>query len=114
MATWHTTTRFLGDPERILEVLTDPDACSRWSPVDFEVEELDGRRLRTGSKARISGRVAGRTVAFDVDVLEAEGNRLALRATGPVLIDVEYDVEPLDQAAELRALVSVRSSGGLF
>lgn len=114
MATWHTTTRFLGDPERIIDVLTDPDACTRWSPIDFEVEELEGKRLRTGSKARVSGRVAGRTVSFDVDVLEADGSRLALRATGPVEIDVEYDVELLDQTSELRAIVSVRSTGGLF
>lgn len=114
MGTWHTTTKVIGDPERIIDVLTDPDACTRWSPIDFEVEELEGKRLRTGSKARISGRVAGRTVSFDVDILEAEGSRLALRATGPVEIDVEYDVETLDQESELHALVSVRSTGGLF
>ena len=40
MAHWtaHTTTE--ATPEQVLEVLTDPEAIRRWSPVAFELEDL--------------------------------------------------------------------------
>jgi uncharacterized protein YndB with AHSA1/START domain len=57
--------------EEVLQALTDPDLCCRWSPVDFEVEELDGRRLVAGSRARVTGKLAGAQVSFDVEVFES-------------------------------------------
>jgi Polyketide cyclase / dehydrase and lipid transport len=114
MATFQTTTTVVVNPQHVLDVLTDPDRIAVWSPIAFELEEFDGDRLRTGSQARVTGRLAGRRLSFDVEIIEAEGNRLALRATGPVELDVEYDVEQRNETSELRALVSVRSAGGLL
>ena len=75
-------------PEAILDVLTDPDALLRWAPVDFDVEHLDGPRLAEGGSARVSGRLAGREVGFDVEVHQADVDGLALSAHGPVALDV--------------------------
>jgi len=86
----------------------------RWSPIDFDVDFVDGGRLTTGSSARVTGRLAGREIAFDIEVIRADEQRLLLTATGPIEIDVKYDVEPLDSHVELRAWVTVRSRGGLF
>ena len=58
MRTWTATATAEAHPEAVLHVLTDPDAASRWAPVPFDVE--DDRRLKAGSRARVSGRLAGR------------------------------------------------------
>jgi uncharacterized protein YndB with AHSA1/START domain len=71
MRTWTATTTTAARPEDVLDVLTDPEACARWAPLPFDVDELDGRRLAAGSRARVSGRLAGRRVGFDVEVHEA-------------------------------------------
>jgi hypothetical protein len=101
-------------PRDVLALLTAPEAIATWSPVAFEVDELDGRRLRTGSRARVSGGIAGRRVAFDVDVHRADERCLALTAAGPVGIDVEYLVTPTDGGSEVRASVAVRRGDGLL
>ena len=83
MKTWTATTIVDAGPEAVLDVLTDPDAVARWAPLPFDVEDLDTPRLMTGSRARVSGRLAGRRVGFDVEVHEADPRRLALAATAP-------------------------------
>ncbi len=114
MRTWQTSTTVEASPEQIIDVLTDPQAAVRWSPIDFEVEHIDGGRLTTGGHARVTGRLAGREIAFDIDVIQADEQRLLLTATGPIEIDVKYDVESVEGRVELRAWVTVRSRGGLF
>ena len=79
MRTWTATTTTAAGPEAVLDVLTDPDAAARWAPVPFDVDDLDGERLLAGSRARVSGRLAGRRVGFDVEVHEADENGLALQ-----------------------------------
>jgi hypothetical protein len=101
-------------PCDVLALLTAPDAIAMWAPVAFEIDELDGRRLRTGSRARVSGGLAGRRVAFEVDVHRADDGCLALTAEGPVGLDVEYLVTPTDGGSEVRASVSVRRGDGLL
>ena len=96
-----------------MAVLTDPAAAGRWAPVDFEVECLDGPRLRTGSRARVVGRLAGQHVGFDVDVHEAGPNRLELTACGPIGLDVAYDLEPAGEGSRVVASIGVRSGRGL-
>ena len=113
MATWTTKTTIDASPEEVLAVLTDPDECSRWSPISFDVEQLDCERLSTGCSARVGGELAGRRVSFDVDVIEAGGGRLRLRATGPVDLDVEYRALSLEQRSEVFAQVAVSARGGL-
>ena len=112
MKTWTATTTVDAPPEAVLDVLTDPGACARWAPVDFEVSDLAAQRLVTGSRPRVSGRIAGVEVGFDVEVLEADGGRLQLRCDGPVAIDVRYDLEPAASGSEVRAQVGVRPGRG--
>lgn len=98
-------------PDEVIAVLSDPDTIRRWSPIDFEVEELDGRRLETGSHARVAGRLAGRGATFDVDVAQAGDGRFALAARGPIEIDVEYEAFEDSGATDVWATVSVAGSG---
>jgi hypothetical protein len=113
MRTWTATTITAARPAEVLDVLTDPDAATRWAPVGFELEDYVGRRLRAGTRARVSGRFAGRSVGFDVRVEKADERGLSLAADGPVGFDVAYELAPTDAGSEVRASVSVRPSRGL-
>jgi hypothetical protein len=114
MSTWTTQTLVDGTPEDVLAVLSDPEACYRWSPIDFEVEDLDGERLRTGSRARVAWRVAGFPVSFEIEVLHAALGRLALTARGPITLEVEYEAYSTpDARAELWATVTVKDARAL-
>ena len=113
MREWTATTTVDAGPDAVLAILTDPEACARWAPIDFDVDELRGRRLRGGSRARVSGKLAGKRVGFDVEVHEAADGRLRLSADGPVGFDVRYDLEPAPCGSEMRASVSVRPARGL-
>ena len=114
MATWETRTTVRGQPEHVLEVLTDPSYARRWSPIGFELEQLDGDRLRSGSHAVLTGKLAGRGVSFDVHVTKASDGQLELRAIGPVEMDVAYDAVLADDGTEVVASIEVRSAGGLL
>ena len=114
MATWETRTIVNGAPEDVLEVLTDPTAARRWSPIGFELEQIEGDRLRSGSRAKLSGKLAGRGVSFDVEVIKASDGKLELRAVGPVEMDVAYDAVAAGDITEVVASVAVRSAGGLL
>jgi len=113
MPTWTAQTTVKGRLEDVFGTLIDPNCIRRWSPVDFEVERLDGDRLEAGGQARVVGRLAGLRVAFDVDVIEADGERLTLVAAGPIDLDVDYRVAPADEGSEITASVSVRGANGL-
>jgi hypothetical protein len=110
---WTATARANATPGEVLEVLTHPEEIRRWSPVDFDLDELEGRRLAAGTRGRVTGRVAGVMVGFDVEIHAADEARLELSAQGPVAFDVRYELMPDDAGAELNASVSVRRSGGL-
>ena len=112
MGTWSTSATVDGQPEVVLDVLTDPDACERWSPVAFDV--AGAQRLAAGSRARVGGSIVGRRVEFDVEILHADERRLALRAQGPIEIEARYDARPCGVVTCLDAEVSVRSTGGLL
>ena len=111
MSTWTSETWLAGPPEEVLDLLTEPDAIARWAPIDFEVSDHEGERLRAGSHTRVCGLLAGRRLEMDVEVLDAEDGRLALIANGPISIDVEYVLRPLDRGSQLRASVSVAGRG---
>ena len=114
MGTWETRTTVMGEPEDVLAVLTDPCAARRWSPIGFDLEEIEGDRLRSGTNAVLSGKLAGRSVKFEVKVIKASDGQLELRATGPVEMDVSYDAVTLGDMTEVTASVAVRSAGGLL
>ncbi|MFL5846809.1 MAG: SRPBCC family protein [Solirubrobacteraceae bacterium] len=113
MRTWTAQTVANGRPEDVLAMLTDPEAVSRWAPIDFVVEGLDGPRLETGSRARVVGRLAGQEVGFDVDVHAAGPHRFELTASGPIALDVAYDVLPAGDGSQVVASIGVRGGRGL-
>ena len=111
MKTWTTQTWAAGAPEEVLELLTEPDAIARWAPIPFELLDLDGARLQPGTRARVSGALAGRTMQFDLEIHEADEERLSLVAHGPVSIGAEYLIAPADGGSDIRASVSVSGRG---
>ena len=113
MRTWTAQATTEARPEDILAALTDPSAVARWSPVEFDIED-DVRRLKAGTRTRVSGRLAGVRVGFDVEVERADDHQLRLRACGPVSMDVAYDVASSEGATEVRASVSVHPGRGLL
>jgi hypothetical protein len=50
-------------------------------------------------------------VSFEVDVAEADDGRLALTATGPITLDVDYRVLAVGECSELQASVTVSGNG---
>src|SRR6266550_98130 len=82
--TWRSDIAVDAAPEQVLDLLTDVESCDLWSPVSFRVDCLESRRLRAGSTTKVSGNLAGRRVQFRVEILEADSERLVLRAVGPV------------------------------
>jgi hypothetical protein len=111
MSNWTATTIANATPEQLLDVLTRPDKIQDWSPVDFDLE--DWRRLSTGTRTRVTGRLAGMPVEFDVEVHRADEAGLRLSADGPIGLDVRYELAPASSGAELNASVSLRAGGGL-
>jgi uncharacterized protein YndB with AHSA1/START domain len=113
MSTYTADHTIVAEPEAVLDALTDPRAIARWSPFGFDVDGLDSERLRPGVTARVSGRLAGCPVGFDVEVQEASRERLALTAVGPVGLDVTYLLRPRGDATRVQAAVSVARGRGL-
>jgi carbon monoxide dehydrogenase subunit G len=111
VATWTAKTRLHAPPDAVLALLTDPDEIARWAPVGFELVDYEGRRLVAGDRVRVRGALAGPSVSFDVDVAEADDGRLALIATGPITLDVDYRVFARGECSELQASVSVSGNG---
>lgn len=60
MSTWTTHTTCRGTPKDVLDLLTEPDAIARWSPLPFSVEGREGARLRAGDRVCVGGELAGR------------------------------------------------------
>ena len=113
MKEWTAITIVQAEPEAVLDVLTDPEAARRWAPIDFEVDGVRGR-LTAGSRAYVTGRLAGREVGSEVEVHEAVDGRLYLSADGPVGFDVRYELAPAPEGSEVRASVAVRPNKGII
>ena len=113
MREWTATTMIEARPEASDYARSRKEALARWAPIPFDVEDLRTPRLRCGSRARVSGRLAGKRVGFDVEVHEAIDGRLRLSADGPVGFDVRYDLAPAPRGSEVHASVCVRPAGGL-
>lgn len=97
----------------MLDVLTDADEIRSWSPIPFEVDELDGGRLEAGGVTRVSGSLAGRRVGFEVALHAADADGLELTAASLISIDVLYALEPIDAGSEVTASIGVRGGSGL-
>src|SRR3954454_12731323 len=109
---WTAETAIASGPEQVMEILTRPCAISAWAPVPFEVEGLASDRLETGSRARVAGMLAGKELAFDVEVHEASDGTLRLTAVGPFIeMDVAYNVQPGINAGPRHATIDVKGKG---
>jgi hypothetical protein len=109
---WTANTAVVANPDQVMDVLTRPCAISAWAPVPFEVQGLKSDRLETGSKARIAGKLAGKDLAFDVEVHQADCCVLRLTAHGPYVdMDVAYDVIEADNTAFVQASIDVTGKG---
>src|SRR3954449_2688466 len=113
MRTYTATTTSTARPEAVLHVLTDPDAVARWAPVDFYVDALTHPRLSQGSRARVSGRLAGQEIGFDVEFHQADVAGLSLSADGPVALDVAYRLRAAEAGSEVSASIAVLPRRGL-
>ena len=111
MSTWTTQTICNGTPEDVLELLTEPGAIARWSPVPFRVVGTEQERLCAGDRVRVRGELAGRGVEFLVNVAKAGDGHLALTATGPIRLDVDYRAVGGVRGTSLRARIGVAGSG---
>lgn len=111
MGTWSAHTRVAGLPDEVLALLTEPEAIARWAPIAFEVIDFDGDRLRAGDQVSVRGNLAGRSLDFAVDVSEADDGYLALAASGPIRLDVEYVAVATEDGSEVRATVAVTGRG---
>ncbi|MGH2893006.1 MAG: hypothetical protein ACRDPM_07030 [Solirubrobacteraceae bacterium] len=111
MSTWTTQTTCNATPEDVLELLTEPGAIARWSPVPFTLMDTDRERLCAGDRVRVRGELAGRGLEFLVDVAKADDGHLALTATGPIRIDVDYRVVGDVRGSSLRARIGVAGNG---
>jgi hypothetical protein len=113
MSEWTATAKANATPCQVLQVLTLPDEIRRWSPVDFDLEDLAERRLAPGTRGRVTGRLAGVRVGFDVEIHAADETILELSADGPVGLDVRYELTRDENGAEMIASVSLRRGGGI-
>jgi Polyketide cyclase / dehydrase and lipid transport len=113
MSTWNMSTVIAATPDEVIDLLTDPAAASRWSPVAFEVENLESKRLSAGERARLTGSLAGLRVAFDLEVHAADGERLSLSARGPIGMDVLYELSAEGDGACVNASVTVHPGRGI-
>jgi hypothetical protein len=111
MSIWTTQATCQGTPDDVLELLTEPGAIARWSPVPFTLVDSDRERLCAGDRVRVRGELAGRGLEFLIDVAEAHDGHLALTATGPIRIDVDYRVVRDARGSSLRARIGVAGSG---
>jgi hypothetical protein len=105
--TWRSRTTVRATPQHVIDTLTDPDACARWSPIPFSLDTSDGARLRAGTTTRVSGRLLGARVRFNLHTLAADPGRLHLHARGPVDILVDYTLKPIRAGCALDALISI-------
>ena len=111
MGRWTAHTRVAGPPGEVLSVLTEPKAIARWSPVDFKLLDFDGERLVPGDRVHVRGLLVGRALEFEVVVREADAGKLALTATGPIQLDVEYLATPGEGGSDVHASVAVSGKG---
>ncbi len=94
-----------------------PSRCSTCSPTrrrsgagrpSTSISTTGHDRLAAGTRTRVTGRLAGVPVGFDVEVHAADEEGLRLSADGPIGIDVRYELVPANAGAELNASVSLR------
>jgi hypothetical protein len=109
---WSSRTVVRTEPAQVIDTLTDTDACARWSPIAFSLEDEGGDRLRPGTVRRVSGRLLGARIRFQLHTLAADVSGLCLHARGPIDLRVHYRLTPIASGCEMHAHVSIHPSRG--
>jgi uncharacterized protein YndB with AHSA1/START domain len=72
-------------PERVYDVLADPNCLGEWVTIQEELEEAPSGDLKTGSKLRQRMKVAGQRFRLSWTVVEADRpNRIVWDGRGPM------------------------------
>jgi hypothetical protein len=111
-ASWSSRTVIRAQPARVLDTLTDPDACARWSPIAFSLDDAGSDRLRAGTSHRVSGKLFGAPVRFRLHTLAADVGGLRLHAQGPIDLRVHYSLTPIALGCAVDAHVSIHPPRG--
>jgi hypothetical protein len=103
---WSATRFVPAAPPEVLASLTDPELIGIWAPIDFEVDGLRGRRLRSGSHAWVNGSLAGVYVEAEIAIQRESGlsGRVLRAATGALLSGGALDRALRRLAGELTPL----------
>jgi hypothetical protein len=110
---WTAQAQLCAEPEEVLRALTDPEMIAAWAPISFDVDGLAGGRLHAGSRARVSGTIAGVGATFEVEVARADTELLELVANGPVSFEVTYRLCPRADRLQVDARVALPRGRGL-
>jgi Polyketide cyclase / dehydrase and lipid transport len=110
---WTARSTLRAAPCQVLDALTNPQLIAEWAPVPFEVDGLPGDRLTTGSRARVSGSLAGVRATFEVEVIRADARRLEIVADGPLAFDVAYTLCERERGVLVEASIGLRRRRGL-
>jgi hypothetical protein len=114
MKTWRSRATVRATPQRVIETLTDTDACVRWSPFPFRLDDIETTHLQPGMRTRVSGGLLGVQVRFELETFAADPARLLLRARGPIEILVDYALTPAPAGCAVEAAVSIRPLDARF
>jgi hypothetical protein len=112
--TWHSRTTVRATPEHVIDTLTDPDACTRWSPIPFALDDSASARLCPGTTTHVSGHLLGAQIGFHLHTLAADPGRMHLHAHGPIDIVVDYTLNPIRGGCTLDALISIQPPNTRF
>ena len=99
-------------PQRVLDVLSDPRAIKRWFPLPCEFDD-DVDRLRAGGSYKTHGRLAGRSLHAELQVLKGDERHIAVRLSGPVVLDLSAELAAEGVGTRAKIVASVHSGGGL-
>jgi len=102
-------------PSVAFEFVADPANEVRWNPSTTRVERMSELPVRVDSAFRVFGRMMGREVAVELDVVEVDPDRCTRTraSTGPIRFETTYLVEPSASGASVTMSVRVTAQGPL-
>ena len=102
-------------PSVAFNFVADPRNETKWNPSALRVEQLSDSPVRVGSAFRVFGKMMGREVAVEVQVVELDAPRRTRTSasSGPMHFDTTYIVEPCPSGASVTMSVRVTAQGPL-
>jgi carbon monoxide dehydrogenase subunit G len=102
-------------PSVAFDFVADPRNEISWNPSAQRIELLSDLPVGTGSAFRVFGRMMGREVVVELQIVELDPpRRTRTRASsGPMRFDTTYVVEPSGSGASVAMAVQVTANGPL-